>query len=280
MNFNQLNIGFQNNQHFLIDNNINMMNNNMNNINNNNMIQMNNNNLNMMNNNTNMMNNNMNIYNNNMNMYNNNLNMNNTNIYYNNNIDLDMNNNNVMINNNMNDVNINNMNMINNNNMNMLNNNMNIMNINNNMNIMNINNNMNMMNMNMVENIIGNITNINSDNNYIRPKNLIPRVIMENAIEIDAYPGGNNAEKINIIFASSSGLRILMRTPPNTPIKNFIRKYLEKINLGEEVLNGGLIFLINASQVDVNSDMPINLICVGIANVITVIDIQYVIGGL
>jgi hypothetical protein len=238
------------------------MNNNMNNINNNNMIQMNNNNLNMMNNNTNMMNNNMNIYNNNMNMYNNNLNMNNTNIYYNNNIDLDMNNNNVMINNNMNDVNINNMNMINNNNMNML------------------NNNMNMMNMNMVENIIGNISNINSDNNYIRPKNLIPRVIMENAIEIDAYPGGNNAEKINIIFASSSGLRILMRTPPNTPIKNFIRKYLEKINLGEEVLNGGLIFLINASQVDVNSDMPINSICVGISNVITVIDIQYVIGGL
>ena len=271
MNFNQLNIGFQNNQHFLIDNNINMMNNNMNNINNNNMIQMNNNNLNMMNNNTNMMNNNMNIYNNNMNMYNNNLNMNNTNIYYNNNIDLDMNNNNVMINNNMNDVNINNMNMINNNNMNMLNNNMNIM---------NINNNMNMMNMNMVENIIGNISNINSDNNYIWPKNLIPRVIMENAIEIDAYPGGNNAEKINIIFASSSGLRILMRTPPNTPIKNFIRKYLEKINLGEEVLNGGLIFLINASQVDVNSDMPINSICVGFSNVITVIDIQYVIGGL
>ena len=255
MNFNQLNIGFQNNQHFLIDNNINMMNNNMNNINNNNMIQMNNNNLNMMNNNTNMMNNNMNIYNNNMNMYNNNLNMNNTNIYYNNNIDLDMNNNNVMINNNMNDVNINNMNMIN-------------------------NNNMNMMNMNMVENIIGNITNINSDNNYIRPKNLIPRVNMENEIEIDAYPGGNNAEKINIIFASSSGLRILMRTPPNTPIKNFIRKYLEKINLGEEVLNGGLIFLINASQVDVNSDMPINSICVGFSNVITVIDILYVIGGL
>ena len=274
MNFNQLNIGFQNNQHFLIDNNINMMNNNMNNINNNNMIQMNNNNLNMMNNNTNMYNN-MNIYNNNMNMYNNNLNMNNTNIYYNNNINLDMNYNNVMINNNvynnnMNEVNNNNMNMINNNNMNMLNNNMNIM---------NINNNMNMMNMNMAENIIGNISNINSDNNYIRPKNLIPRVNMKNPIDINAYPGGNNAEKLNVVFSSSTGLKILMRTPPYTPIKNFIRKYLEIINLGEEVLNGGIMFLYNASQIDVNSDMPIDSFCVGKTNVITVIDIQYVIGG-
>ena len=80
-------------------------------------------------------------------------------------------------------------------------------------------------------------------------------------------------------MCASTGLRIVMNTPPDTPIKTHIRNYLKKVNLLENVLNGGLTFLMNATTIDVNSDEPISSICKGISNVITVIDIQNVIAA-
>ena len=243
---------------------------------NNNMFNMNNN-MNFMNN-MNAMNN-MNIMNN-MNMMNN---------IFNNNM------NNYMMNNNMNMNFMNNMNMMNNmvNNMNMMNNmfNNNMMN-NNNMNMMN-NNNMNMMNMNLMNNSMNNMNNMNmnnfmnnSQNNNVginfyqkstEPTELIQRGNKTKIVE--AYPGLQKSDRLNVVMIASSGLRLVMSTPPETPIRVHIRKYLEKLGLGEGVLEKDLVFLINATKIDVNSLDRIDTICHGIQTVITVIDVKNVIAA-
>ena len=81
-------------------------------------------------------------------------------------------------------------------------------------------------------------------------------------------------------MAASTGLKMVMKSPRNTPIRDHIRKYLEKVNLGEEVLNQKvLIFLMNAIQIDVNSSAPISSICKGEQNTITVVDIKNLIAA-
>jgi hypothetical protein len=241
------------------------------------------NNMNMMNN-MNIMNN---MFNNNMNnnMMNNNMNMNfMNNMNMMNNMFNNMNMMNNMFNNNM--MNNNNMNMMNNNNMN----NMNMMN----MNMMNLmNNNMNMMNMNLMNNSMNNMNNMNmnnfmnnSQNNNVginfyqkstEPTELIQRGNKTKIVE--AYPGLQKSDRLNVVMIASSGLRLVMSTPPETPIRVHIRKYLEKLGLGEGVLEKDLVFLINATKIDVNSLDRIDTICHGIQTVITVIDVKNVIAA-
>ena len=134
-----------------------------------------------------------------------------------------------------------------------------------------MNNNMNMM-MPMMNNMNNNM---NANNNNQQPQDLIKRV---NASETyDLYPGLGN--KINVVMAASSGLRIVMPTPADVTIKQHIRNYLRKLNLGDGVLKGGLIFLINAQTMDVNSNNPMSSVCKGNASVITVVDVQNVIAA-
>ena len=254
-----------NNNMFNMNNNMNFMNN-MNAMNNMNMM----NNMNIMNN---MFNNNM-----NNNMMNNNMNMN-----FMNNMNM-MNMMNNMFNNNI--MNNNNMNMMNNNNMN----NMNMMN----MNMMNLmNNNMNMMNMNPMNNSMNNMNNMNmnnfmnnSQNNNVginfyqkspEPAELIQRGDKTKMVE--AYPGLQKSNRLNVVMHASSGLRLVMSTPPETPIRVHIRKYLEKLGLGEGVLEKDLVFLINANKLDVNSLARMDTICQGFQTVILVIDVKNVIAA-
>ena len=260
-----------NNMNFPNNNNMFNMNNNMNNMN------MMNNGMNMMNNNMNMMNNGMNIMNNNMNMMNNGMNMMNNNMMNN---GMNMN----LMNNGMNMNMMNNMNMIPNNGMNMMGNNMmNVGGVNmmNNMNMMNMMNNMMNGMINIINNMAnsGNNINMNNNNNNQAPDDLIKRG--DRSEFVDPYPEQSNSDKINIVMAASTGLRMAMSTPKKTPIRVHIRKYLEKDHLGEWALSekGGLIFLLNATKVNVNSDEPIDSICKGNAPIITVIDAKNLIAA-
>ncbi len=168
------------------------------------------------------------------------------------------------------------MNLMNNNNMNMMNNNnMNMMN----MNMMNLmNNNMNNMNMN---NFMNNSQNNNGGINFYQkspePAELIQRGDKTKMVE--AYPGLQKSNRLNVVMHASSGLRLVMSTPPETPIRVHIRKYLEKLGLGEGVLEKDLVFLINANKLDVNSLARMDTICQGFQTVILVIDVKNVIAA-
>ena len=45
-------------------------------------------------------------------------------------------------------------------------------------------------------------------------------------MNVEAYPGQQQSNRINIVMAASSGLKMVMPTPNNTPIRDHIRKYL------------------------------------------------------
>ena len=149
--------------------------------------------------------------------------------------------------------------------------------MNNNMGMMSMMKMMNMMNnnMNMMMPMMNNMNNNINVNNNQQPQDLIKRGNVSETY--DLYPGQGN--KINVVMAASSGLRIVMPTPADVTIKQHIRNYLRKLNLGDGVLKGGLIFLINAQTMDVNSNNPMSSVCKGNASVITVVDVQNVIAA-
>ena len=151
------------------------------------------------------------------------------------------------------------------------------------MNSMNMMNMMNMMNNNMT-NSGQNIPKPNpGQNNPMTNSNNQPEETIkrgDKTMNIDAYPGQQKFNRINILMAASSGLKILMPTPCNTPIREHIRKYLEKVGLHENILSQNiLIFLINAAKIDYNSYAPIQSVCKGNPAVVTVVDLKYVIAA-
>ena len=189
-------------------------------------------------------------------------------------------------NNNMN--NMNNMNMMNfynmmamNGNMGMMGNNMgqmnnmfNNMNMNNMVNSMsNLNNpmsnNMNNSNQNIQMSLSqgGNISNNNNTNNTTnnntnnndndtntsgqrQPKETIPR--SDKVIQDNGNFSPNEIVK-NVSFDASSGLRVVIKAGVSTTIKDLILKYVNKIGLGENVIDKEIIFLFNGAKIDTKS---------------------------
>ena len=98
---------------------------------------------------------------------------------------------------------------------------------------------------------------------------------------VDLYPENKNSDKINIVMKQSTGLKMIMSTPGDIPIKDIIRKYLEKIQVQEQILYDelGLIFLFQGMKLDINSDKPISSVCKGNINEITVIYGRSLIGA-
>ena len=231
---------------------------------------------------------NMNMNNmNNMNM--NNMNMNNMNMNNMNNMFMNMMNNmfmNMMMNNMNQGYNMNNINNMNNNmgNMNLMNNfqmpnNMpqNMM-LNNNMNqqnFINMNNNNQKINQMMGQNGF----NINSGQMNVggnAPPEIIPR--LNKTMSEDFFKNDNNRGKINVVLNASSGLAVVLPSPPNITVKKLIRNYLKKLGLREGVLNGGIIFIYNAEVVNVNDERPLSSFFRDQA-VIIVVDVQGVIAA-
>ena len=207
-----------------------------------------------------------------------------------NNMDMGVNNMNMMNNPNMNMMNMPNMNMMNNPNMNMMNNpNMNMMN-NPNMNMMNMPNmnmmnmpNMNMMNMpnmNMMNMPNMNMNNMNQNNNNISPlmnmfmmpavnninnidnriggnvpKDLIPR--SDKFSKADFYNNINEKEKLNILIQASTGMTVLLPSPPYISIAQLFKNYVKKIHLPETVLEKSITFIFEANVVNPFDPNPI-----------------------
>ena len=144
----------------------------------------------------------------------------------------------------------------------------------NNNNINNINNFINMGNSNNnVKTIIA------TGGNQTQPKEKEPKEILprkKDTIKTDFYK--NEIEKLNIVMATSNGFTIIMPTPPYISIKQLIRNYISKLGLGENVLNGSLIFLFNAAVIDVNDETPV---CFLFKNntAITIVDVKNVIAA-
>ena len=168
--------------------------------------------------------------------------------------------------NNMNMMNMPNMNMMNNPNMNMMNNpNMNMMNMPN-MNMMNMPN-MNMNNMNQNNNNISPlmnmfmmpaVNNINNIDNRIGgnvPKDLIPR--SDKFRKADFYNNINEKEKLNIVIQASTGMTVLLPSPPYISIAQLFKNYVKKIHLPETVLEKSITFIFEANVINPFDPNPI-----------------------
>ena len=117
----------------------------------------------------------------------------------------------------------------------------------------------NMMNNQMMNNLDTASLNIEIIN-HLREQNLY----MQNQIEInnrlieklmqniskkkdDLFPG-NTGPRIDIIFAASSGLNLIIATPLNIRICDLLSAYVKKLNLSENLIGKELIFLFNGGQ--------------------------------
>jgi len=182
---------------------------------------------------------------------------------------------NMMNNNQMNMMNNNQMNMMNNNQMNMNNNPMNMNNnqLNMNNNQMNMNNNqmnnnnnqMFMMNlvmlncMNNMNKLVETFNKLNTNNNgnsttrnNINKKNNNKKRILPNSdekfnvsnIAFPEIPGN----RINIIFHTSTGHIFTLIVPEKVSIGLIFREYVQKVNIGPNLINNGIYFLFNGKK--------------------------------
>ena len=108
------------------------------------------------------------------------------------------------------------------------------------------------------------------------PKEVIPRI--DKSISEDYYENINNKDKLNIVFNASSGIRISMPTPPCISIRQIIRNFIQKLGLGEKVLESDIIFIHNAEIIDVNDQRPLSDLFKN-NSIIIVIDVKGVIAA-
>ena len=90
-------------------------------------------------------------------------------------------------------------------------------------------------------------------------------------------PTGNGI--INIFFEASTGSRAVINVSENTPIKEVLEKYAEKINLHKNYLGNKVIFLLFGKKIDPSSTAPIKSINIKNGNSISVFDQQNVLGA-
>ena len=129
------------------------------------------------------------------------------------------------------------------------------------------------MNFNNMNNNNRNNFNINK---HGPPKENIPRG--EKIIQVTKESSSPFVELININLHASSGLKLLMKVPRNITYKELFKFYVEKIGISEHFLGNDIIFLFNATTLDVNDE---HVITNKLADncVITVVDRNNVIGA-
>ena len=141
------------------------------------------------------------------------------------------------------------------------------------------------MNNQMNSNNIHNFINIGNSNNNVntsiasggketQPQGTLPNY--KDTINADFYK--NEKGKLNIIMAASTGFVITMPTPPYISIKQLIRNYISKLGLGENVLDGSLVFLFNAAILNVNDETPVSSVFKN-NTAITVLDVKELIAA-
>ena len=59
---------------------------------------------------------------------------------------------------------------------------------------------------------------------------------------------------INIAFDASTGVKTIVSVKNTTPLKEILKKYMEKIGLPENLIGTEIFFLFNGQKVDTNSE--------------------------
>jgi hypothetical protein len=150
----------------------------------------------------------------------------------------------------------------------------------NNLNGMKMGNSIDMINKNMVgKNSFNPNINGNSLGSNEPPKEIIPR--SDASYSVDYYKNNNQGNKLNITLKASSGLSIVMPTPPNVLMKTMKRNYIKRLGLDDSVLNGAIIFLFNAKVINYKDDIKLisEFFKNKEINTITVIDVNNIIAA-
>jgi len=61
-------------------------------------------------------------------------------------------------------------------------------------------------------------------------------------------------DMINIAFDASTGVKTIVTVKKSTPLKEILKKYMDKIGLPHNLIGTEIFFLFNGSKVDVNSE--------------------------
>ena len=242
-----------------------------------------------------MMNNNMNNINNNMmmnQMMNNNMNNNMMNNFNMNNMaNFIMNNN---MNNNMNNINMNNLNPMALQNMYnfmlMMNPNINVnnpMNVNNNlMNFINTNPLFFQYFMNSQNNFNNNMNNNNNNNinvfqgNTSKAKNgILPRPESNGNNKSFFICPNETGNRVNIMFITGAGLKTVIVSPINLPVKELFKEYIKKMGQDPRVLGKYIYFLYNGLKININEPKTVVQYGLNASNVIMVVDTSNLLGG-
>ena len=151
---------------------------------------------------------------------------------------------------------------------------MNYNNANNNMNSMNNGNNLNMNNnMNSMNNFN------NENNNNININNGNNRIGDNNTDFNNEYPEEDPENMRNIIFTSSSGLKILIVVPYFETICRLLRLFVKRLGIGENSLEKDIFFILNGAYLKANDQRAIYEICRYNIPSITVIKAANILGA-
>ena len=104
--------------------------------------------------------------------------------------------------------------------------------------------------------VVNNINNIDNRIGGKAPIDLIPR--MDKFRKADFYKGINQKEKLNIVIQASTGMTVLLPSPPYISIAQLFKNYVKKINLPETVLEKSITFIFEANVVNPFDPSPIS----------------------
>ena len=199
-----------------------------------------------------------------------------------------------MMNNNMNNINMNNLNPMALQNMYNF---MLMMNPNINMNNpMNINNNlMNFINANPLffqyfmntQNNFNNNMNNNNNNNFnvfqgdtSKAKiGILPRPESNENKKSFLICPNNAGDRVNIMFITGAGLKTVIISPINLPVKELFKEYIRKMGQDPRVLGKYIYFLYNGLKIDINEPKTVFQFGLNASNVIMVVDTSNLLGG-
>ena len=85
---------------------------------------------------------------------------------------------------------------------------------------------------------------------------MIPRI--DKFRKADFYKGINQKEKLNIVIQASTGMTVLLPSPPYISIAQLFKNYVKKIGLPETVLEKSITFIFEANVVNPFDPSPIS----------------------
>lgn len=180
-----------------------------------------------------------------------------------------------------------------NNNQNPLNSNRNNFNMNNNfnnfnnINNQNFQNNMNNFNNFNMQNNFNNNMNNNNNNNFnvfqgdtSKAKiGILPRPESNENKKSFLICPNNAGDRVNIMFITGAGLKTVIISPINLPVKDLFKEYIKKMGQDPRVLGKYIYFLYNGLKIDINEPKTVFQFGLNASNVIMVVDTSNLLGG-